>query len=134
MVEISKSQLEKTWNWLKENKITPENLKWLKRHRPEIWSGYPESVSGRIQWERENTKTVLKLSLRIQDILDAEKKIKVRNYTFGKRLSKTSLTQLAERLDISIPKRTTKRALLNMILEEIEERKREKRKLSFECG
>lgn len=84
------------WDELKK-KIKKEDIEWLKEHR-EAWKGY--NPKDKLSWARNSTNTVIRLSLRIMEVLDAKKDRQDLPDT-DVLLPKSYLLELAEILGVS---------------------------------
>jgi len=133
LVAILKKQLAKIWNWLKDE-LTEGDLNWLKKCRCGTWFNYSNDPIQRAKWETENAKTALEIIHRIQDVLDAKslKPLSIGYATSQDKLSKIYLVKTAEILGITVPRRTNKVTLLNIILEKIEEEEARKIRENFD--
>ncbi len=84
------------WDELKK-KITKEDIEWLKKHRG-VWENY--SPKDKLKWARKSSNSVIRLSLRIMDVLDAKKDRQELPDT-NVLLPKSYLLELAEIFDVS---------------------------------
>ena len=133
LVAILKKQLAKIWNWLKEE-ITERDINWLKKRRAGTWFNYSNDPIQRAKWETENAKTALEIIYRIQDVLDAKslKSLSIGYATSQDKLSKIYLVKTAEILGITVPRRTNKVDLLNIVLRKIDEEEARKIRERFD--
>jgi len=127
LVAILKKELVKIWDRLKEE-VSERDIKWLKKRRAKIWSNYSNDPIRLDRWEKDNAKTALEIIQRIQDVCDAKnlKSLSTNYATSQDKLLKIYLIKIAELLKITVPKRTNKVALVNLIIREIDKDKERK--------
>ncbi len=130
-MNIGKNDLEKMRDWLVEERLDEQSLEWLKKRRVGLFEG------GKIPEKLEEAKKMLlypneynlslvnsskkQLSFTIQDLLNALVRKDRFGYTPNGNLSKESLLELAEIMNIKETERMRRSELLRAIRERLPE-------------
>lgn len=117
--DMLKEELKKILKWL-EKKITSADLEWLIKNRGPFWENYKDC---RDFWHNNQAYNRYDISLRIQDILDAKAgRIKC-SYGWAGGLPKSYVLELTSLMKLAnVPEKASKRTIINLVLQETEEK------------
>jgi hypothetical protein len=111
MTNIRKKDLKKMCNLLVRT-IKPQDLEWLREHRPGIFNG---SNGKKIICDG----SVFDISFTIQDILNAKRKKDAMGYPINGGLTVDYLRLFAETIDLELPEKANKEEIANIVLQKI---------------